>query len=59
MKKILGLILLLIGAKIITIYVSDLHLLWQITVKFIGFFLFIQGGSILLNKSNMGKKGEF
>jgi len=59
LKKILGLILLLIGAKIITIHISDLHLLWQIPIKFIGFFLFIQGGSILLNKRIMGKRGEF
>ncbi|BAK15293.1 hypothetical protein MKY07_15680 [Solibacillus sp. FSL W7-1472] len=51
MKKLLGLILLLIGAKIMSIYVYEFHLLWQITVKFIGVFLFIQGGLILFNKT--------
>ncbi|MEK5080490.1 hypothetical protein MKX73_16405 [Solibacillus sp. FSL W7-1436] len=56
MKKILGIILLLIGAKVLTIYVFNLHFSVQIIVKLIGAFLFIQGGLMFFNKKNSNKK---
>ncbi|WP_168214710.1 MULTISPECIES: hypothetical protein [unclassified Lysinibacillus] len=56
MKKLLGILLFLIGAKILTIYVFDLPILVQILVKFIGIFLFIQGGLLFFNKKNQTKK---
>ena len=50
MKKLLGLLLLLVGAFIVNINILNVGFIYNYVIKFIGAYILVQGGLLIFKK---------